>query len=36
MFDRIKNKLVIIYNKSDNEKYNQVINVIKELVKNSS
>ena len=35
MFDRIKNKLVIIYNKTDNEKYNQVINVIKEIVKNS-
>jgi len=35
LFDRIKNKLVIIYNQSDNEKYNQVIEAIKELVKNS-
>ena len=36
LYDRIKNKLVIIYNKSDNEKYNHIISTIKELVKNSS
>ena len=36
LFDRIKNKLVIIYNKTDYEKYNHVINTIKELVKSSS
>ena len=36
LFDRIKNKLVIIYNKSDNEKYNHIISTIKEIVKNSS
>lgn len=34
IYDRIKNKLVIIYNKSDNEKYNNIISSIKELVKN--
>lgn len=36
LFERIKNKLVIIYNKSDIEKYNHIISTIKELVKNSS
>ena len=35
LYDRIKNKLVIIYNKTDNDKYNQIIGSIKELVKNS-
>jgi len=36
LYEKIKNKLVIIYNKSDNEKYSQIINLIKELVKNSN
>ena len=35
LYERIKNKLIIIFNKTDNEKYNQIINIIKELVKNS-
>ena len=35
MYERIKNKLVIIYNKTDNEKYNEIIGLIKDLVKNS-
>ena len=35
LYARVKNKLFIIYNKSDNEKYNHIINIIKELVKNS-
>ena len=36
IYDRIKNKLAIIYNKSDNEKYNHIISIVKELVKNSN
>lgn len=35
IYQHVKNKLVIIYNKSDHEKYNFVLNSIKELVKNS-
>ena len=34
-YDHIRNKLFIIYNKSDNQKYNQVLSKIKELIKNS-
>lgn len=32
-YDHIKNKLILIYNKSDNTKYVQVLNKIKDLIK---
>ena len=35
IYQHVKNKLVIIYNKSDNAKYNFVLNSIKELLKNA-
>lgn len=35
LFERIKNKLIIIYNKTDNEKYNQIVNLIKDILKSS-
>jgi hypothetical protein len=35
IYDHIRNKLFIIYNKSDNQKYNQVLSKIKDLIKNS-
>ena len=35
-YDHIRNKLFIIYNKSDNQKYNQVLSKIKDLIKNSN
>ena len=34
-YDHIRNKLFIIYNKTDNEKYNKVLTKIKELIKDS-
>jgi len=34
-YEHIRNKLFIVYNKSDNQKYNAVLSKIKELVKNS-
>jgi hypothetical protein len=34
-FDHIRNKLIVIYNKSDNQKYNEVLSKIKDLIKNS-
>ena len=34
-YDHVKNKLFIIYNKSDNHKYNDVLSKIKELIKNT-
>ena len=35
-YDHVKNKLFIIYNKSDNHKYNDVLSKIKDLIKNSN
>ena len=35
-YDHIRNKLFIIYNKSDNQKYNEVLSKIKCLIKNSN
>jgi hypothetical protein len=35
-FDHVKDKLFIIYNKSDCKKYNEVLSKIKDLVKNST
>jgi hypothetical protein len=35
VFDHITDKLIIIYNKSDAKKYNEVLSKIKELVKNN-
>ena len=35
-YDHIRNKLFIVYNKSDNEKYNHVLAKIKELIKSST
>ena len=35
-YDHIRNKLFIIYDKSDNQKYNQVLTKIKDLIKNSN
>ena len=35
LFENIKDKLFIIYNKTDNEKYNHIISLIKEVVKSS-
>lgn len=34
IFDNVKNKLILIYNKQDVNKYNQVLSKIKELIKN--
>ena len=34
-YEHIRNKLFIIYNKTDNQKYNDVLTKIKELIKNS-
>lgn len=34
-YDHIRNKLIVIYNKSDNGKYNEVLSKIKNLIKNS-
>ena len=34
-YEHIRNKLFIIYNKSDNEKYNQVLSKIRDLIKSS-
>ena len=36
IYEHIKNKLILIYNKSDHAKYNNVLYIIKELIKNSS
>jgi hypothetical protein len=35
-YDHIRNKLFIIYNKSDNQKYNHMLSKIKDLIKNSN
>lgn len=35
VFNNIKNKLVVIYDKTDNTKYNYVLNSIKDLIKNA-
>jgi hypothetical protein len=35
IYDHIRNKLLIIYNKSDDQKYNQILSKIKDLIKNS-
>ena len=35
LLESIKNKLIIIYNKSDNEKYNKIVNLLKDILKNS-
>ena len=35
-YEHIRNKLFIIYNKTDNQKYNQVLSKIKDLIKNST
>lgn len=35
VFEHVKDKLIIIYNKADSNKYNEVLGKIKELVKNS-
>jgi len=35
-YEHIKNKLFILYNKSDNGKYNDVLSKIKDLIKNTS
>lgn len=35
VFNNIKNKLVLIYDKTDNTKYNYVLNSIKDLIKNA-
>tara|TARA_B110000858_G_scaffold168250_1_gene196660 strand:+ start:700 stop:1017 length:318 start_codon:yes stop_codon:yes gene_type:complete len=34
VFDHIKDKLFIVYNKADSKKYKQVLSKIKDLVKN--
>ena len=34
-YDHVKNKLFVIYNKTDNAKYNIILSKIKELIKNS-
>ena len=34
IFDNVKNKLILIYNKQDVGKYNQVLSKIKDLIKN--
>ena len=36
IFERIKDKLIIIYNKADSKKYNEVLSKIKDLVKNNN
>jgi len=35
-YENVKNKLLIIYNKSDNVKYNKILSKIKKLIKNSA
>jgi hypothetical protein len=35
-YEHIKNKLILIYNKSENNKYNNILSKIKELIKNSN
>jgi len=35
LYKNIKTKLVLIYNKTDNKKYNYVLNSIKDLIKNA-
>jgi len=35
-YDHVKNKLFIIYNKTDNHKYNDVLTKIKEMIKSSN
>jgi hypothetical protein len=35
LYDHIRNKLLIIYNKTDDHKYNQILSKIKDLIKNS-
>ena len=35
-YEHIRNKLFIVYNKSDNQRYNDVLAKIKELIKNSA
>ena len=35
-YEHIRNKLFIVYNKSDNQKYNAVLTKIKELIKSST
>ena len=35
LFEHVKDKLVIIYNKADSKKYNEVLSKIKDLVKNN-
>ena len=35
IYKHVKNKLIVIYNKSDNIKYNHVLNSIKDLIKNA-
>ena len=35
MYEHMRNKLFIVYNKSDNEKYNTVLAKIKQLIKSS-
>ena len=35
-YEHIRNKLFIVYNKSDNQKYNTVLTKIKELIKSST
>jgi hypothetical protein len=35
-YEHIRNKLLIVYNKSDNQKYNTVLTKIKELIKSST
>ena len=34
-YEHIKNKLIVIYNKSDNGKYNYILSKIKDLIKNT-
>ena len=36
IYDNIRNKLFIIYNKTNNKKYNKVLIKIKELIKSST
>jgi hypothetical protein len=35
-YEHIRNKLFIVYNKSENQKYNTVLTKIKELIKSST
>lgn len=34
-YEHIKNKLFIVYNKTNNDKYNIILSKIKELIKNT-